>query len=152
MTSPRRPRPESVATDPSPRPTRRAFGKAVAGAAVGAFAAPGFLRARNLNDILNIAVIGTGGRGGSNLQSVGSQNITVLCDVNQNAVDAAAQRFPKAKKYKDLRRVFDSPGDFDAVIVSTPEHTHTIPTYLALTHGKHVYCEKPLTTTSGKPG
>jgi hypothetical protein len=40
--------------------------------------------------------------------------------------------------------VFDDPDDFDAVVVSTAEHTHAFATYLALTHGKHVYCEKPL--------
>ena len=45
----------------------------------------------------------------------------------------------------DLRRVFDHVKDFDAVVVSTAEHTHAFATYLALTHGKHVYCEKPLT-------
>ena len=60
-------------------------------------------------------------------------------------MDAAAQRFPNAKKYNDFRRVFDSPKDFDAVMVSTTEHTHALATYLALMHGKHVYCEKPLT-------
>jgi predicted dehydrogenase len=65
--------------------------------------------------------------------------------VNQTAVDAAAQRFPNAKKYNDFRRVFDSAKDFDAVMVSTTEHTHALATYLALMHGKHVYCEKPLT-------
>src|SRR5207244_1467638 len=48
------------------------------------------------------------------------------------------------KKVSDLRRVFDRPNDFDAVVVSTAEHTHAFATYLALTHGKHVYCEKPL--------
>ena len=73
-----------------------------------------------------------------------AENITVLCDVNRNAVDAAAKRHPKAKTYTDFRRVFDSPNDFDACIVSTCEHTHVFATYLALTHGKHVYCEKPL--------
>ena len=91
-----------------------------------------------------------GGRGLANMNGDGpkgipAENITVLCDVNQHAVDAAAQRFPKAKKYSDFRRVFDHPNDFDAVMVSTTEHTHTLATYLALTHGKHVYCEKPLT-------
>jgi predicted dehydrogenase len=149
---------------------RELLGGALAGAGV-IMGAPAFLRGQNLNGRLNIAMIACGGRalanmngdgggppragrGGRNAQPAGrsgqptgipAENITVLCDVNQNAVDAAAQRFPKAKKYQDLRRVFDSPNDFDAVIVSTPEHTHTIPTYLALTHGKHVYCEKPLT-------
>ena len=73
------------------------------------------------------------------------ENVVVLCDVNQKAIDAASQRFPKARTYTDLRRVFDRPNDFDAVVVSTAEHTHVFATYLALTHGKHVYCEKPLT-------
>jgi hypothetical protein len=68
----------------------------------------------------------------------------VLCDINQRALDSASQRYPKAKKFTDLRRVFDQPNDFDAVVVSTAEHTHAFATYLALTHGKHVYCEKPL--------
>ncbi|MHB8899014.1 MAG: Gfo/Idh/MocA family protein [Thermoguttaceae bacterium] len=126
--------------------------------------APAFLRGRNLNNKLNIAMIACGGRANSNTKGDGdlgrvggkgqssggptgipAENITVLCDVNQDAVEAAAARFPQAKKYNDLRRVFDSPGDFDAVMVSTAEHTHTLATWLALTHGKHVYCEKPLT-------
>ena len=65
--------------------------------------------------------------------------------MNQNAVDAAAQRFPQAETFNDFRRVFDKPDAFDAVVVSTAEQTHALATYLALTHGKHVYCEKPLT-------
>jgi len=73
------------------------------------------------------------------------ENVVVLCDVNQLAIDAASQRFPKAKTFTDLRKVFDKPDAFDAVVVSTAEHTHAFATYLALTHGKHVYCEKPLT-------
>ena len=68
----------------------------------------------------------------------------MLCDINQLALDSASQRYPQAKKFTDLRRVFDRPNDFDAVVVSTAEHTHAFATYLALTHGKHVYCEKPL--------
>jgi len=130
--------------------------------------APALLRGRNLNNKLNIALIACGGRALANMNGDGdggrrredgagaaktpgaptgipAENITVICDVNQDAVDAAARKFPKAKKYRDLRQVFDSPNDFDAVIVSTTEHTHALATYLALTHGKHVYCEKPLT-------
>jgi len=149
--------------------TRREFGGALAAAGV-IMGAPAFLRGQNLNNKLNIAMIACGGRGRDNMNGDGggrgraaapggdaqpatpsaptgipAENITVLCDVNQVAVDAAAQRFPNAKKYTDFRKVFDSPNDFDAVMISTAEHTHTIATYLALTHGKHVYCEKPLT-------
>jgi predicted dehydrogenase len=144
------------------RITRREFvGGAVAAAGI-ITGAPAFLRGQNLNNKLNIAFIGSGGRGLANLSELTltpgqgraggaaaanhpDENVAVLCDVNQLAVDAAAQRFPHAKKYNDLRRVFDRPNDFDAVVVSTAEPTHAIATYLALTHGKHVYCEKPLT-------
>lgn len=79
------------------------------------------------------------------LGGIPAENIAVLCDVNQTAVEAAARRYPKAKQYTDFRQVFDHPDDFDAVMVSTCEHTHAAATYLALIHGKHVYCEKPLT-------
>ena len=78
-------------------------------------------------------------------RTIPDENVTVLCDINQDALDSASARYPKAKKVTDLRRVFDHPDDFDAVVVSTAEHTHAFATYLALTHGKHVYCEKPLT-------
>jgi predicted dehydrogenase len=129
---------------PTRRVSRRTFHKASA-AAVATLAAPRFLRARNANDKLNIAIIGSGGRGGANLGGVASENIVVLCDVNQAAVDAAAAKHPGATKFKDFRQVFDKPGAFDAVVVSTCEHTHAFATMLALKHGKHVYCEKPLT-------
>ena len=71
----------------SAQPTRRQFGQAVAGAAAGVFAAPAIVRGRNLNEKLNIAVIGVGGRGGSNLRDVGSENIVALCDVSEPAID-----------------------------------------------------------------
>lgn len=151
---------------------RELMGGALAAAGV-ITGVPAFLRGQNLNNKLNIAMIACGGRANANMNGDGggrprerksqaatppgppmgipAENITVLCDVNQDAVDAvdavdaAAQRFPKAKRYNDFRRVFDSPNDFDAVMASTAEHTHALATYLALTHGKHVYCEKPLT-------
>ncbi len=127
--------------------------------------APASLRGRNLNDKLNIAFIGSGGRANTNLRELTmlagqkppdgppdphagphpDENVTVLCDVSQPALDAASAKYPKAKTYTDLRKIFDSPNDFDAVVVSTAECTHAVATYLALTHGKHVYCEKPLT-------
>src|SRR5439155_5199496 len=66
-------------------------------------------------------------------------------DVNAQALDAAGAKYPGAKKYTDFRKLFDQAGSFDAVVVSTCEHTHAAATMLALKHGKHVYCEKPLT-------
>lgn len=125
--------------------TRRQFGLGLAAASVAAFAAPAVVRGRNLNDKLNIAIIGSGGRGEGNLNGVASENITVLCDVFDSAVEKAAERFPKAKKFRDFREVYDHANDFDAVVVSTCEHTHAFATLPALQLGKHVYCEKPLT-------
>src|SRR5580765_4986087 len=146
--------------------TRRQFvGRTLAAGVISA--APAFLRGQNLNGKLNIAFIACGGRataslgeltvvpgrsasGGGRRSGAASggphpdENVTVLCDVNEAALDAASQRYPKATRFNDLRRVFDRPADFDAVVVSTAEHAHAFATYLALTHGKHVYCEKPL--------
>jgi predicted dehydrogenase len=127
------------------RLNRRQFtGRLLLGAG-GILGAPALLRGQNLNNKLNLAVIATGGRGGSNLDSVSSENIVALCDVNAKALDAAAAKHPRARKFTDFRRVFDAAKEFDAVVVSTCEHTHAFATMLALNHGKHVYCEKPLT-------
>jgi predicted dehydrogenase len=125
--------------------TRRQFLQAGIAAGTVLCGAPAFLRGRDLNDKLNIACIGVGGRGASNLAGVGGENIVALCDVSQNAVDKAATKHPNARKFSDFRRVYDHARDFDAVVVSTCEHTHAMATMAALKEGKHVYCEKPLT-------
>ncbi|CAN5454293.1 Gfo/Idh/MocA family oxidoreductase [soil metagenome] len=120
--------------------TRRRFNKVAATT----LAAPMFVQAKNRVDKLRIAMIACGGRGGHNMNSVGTEEIVALCDVNADAVEAAAKKHPEAKKYSDFRKVFDKPNDFDAVMVSTCEHTHYHATMLALKNKKHVYCEKPL--------
>src|SRR5262249_2360077 len=70
-----------------------------------------------------------------------------LCDVNEAAVLQAAPKAPKAKQFRDFRKLYDDlkDGAFDAVVVSTTEHTHAAATLPALVRKKHVYCEKPLT-------
>jgi len=130
---------------PAAQPSRRQFGRTVAGVAAGVFAAPAVVRGRNLNEKLNIAAIGVGGRGAANLDGVSSESIVALCDVYDSALEQAAVRHPKAEKFRDFRRVFDRANRFDAVVVSTTEHTHAFVTLPALQLGKHVYCEKPLT-------
>jgi predicted dehydrogenase len=132
-------------TRPAVLNRRRFLRHAAASAGAAVFDVPNILTARAPNDKLNIACIGVGGRGGANLGSVAAENITVLCDVSSKALDFAASKFPNARKVTDFRKVFDKPADFDAVVVSTCEHTHAFATMLALKHGKHVYCEKPLT-------
>ncbi len=128
-----------------PSSSRRNFLKASA-ATTAALTAPGFLRARGANEKLNIAMIGSGGRGAANLNGVSSENIVALCDVDRNAITKAAVKHPKAATFTDYRLLFDKAAkDFDAVVVSTCEHTHAFATLRALQAGKHVYCEKPLT-------
>ena len=130
----------------SNRFNRRSFLKtsATIGAAA-TLSAPNILRARNLNEKLNIAMIGSGGRGRRNLAEFKSENIVALCDVNENNLNSAALKYPKARKATDFRKLFDHQKEFDAVVVSTCEHTHAFATLPALQLGKHVYCEKPLT-------
>ena len=82
---------------------------------------------------------------GTTLRGVASENIVALCDVFEPAVGRAAVNYPHARRYGDFRRLYDNAREFDAVVVSTTEHTHAFATLPALQLGKHVYCEKPLT-------
>jgi predicted dehydrogenase len=125
--------------------SRRQFLNRAAAAGLVTFSAPAIVRGRNLNDKLNLAIIGAGGRGADNLRAVASENIVILCDVNEVNLNSAAERHPNARKIVDFRKVYDRAKEFDAVVVSTAEHTHAFATLPALQLGKHVYCEKPLT-------
>lgn len=125
--------------------SRRQFIAASASTAA-VFSAPAIVRGRNLNDKMNVACIGVGGRGAGNLGEVSGENVIALCDVNGKNLSSAAGRFPGAKTFADFRKLYDEVGkDCDAVVVSTAEHTHAFATLPALELGKHVYCEKPLT-------
>jgi predicted dehydrogenase len=124
--------------------TRRTFLKSTALFGAALAGAPALVRAKSANEKLNLAVIGCGGRGGSNLQSVSSENIVALCDVNEKNLGAAAVKQTGARTYIDFRKLYDEAKDIDAVVVSTSEHTHAFATLPALKLGKHVYCEKPL--------
>src|SRR5213594_4074227 len=126
--------------------SRRQFTRTMLTAAGAIGVAPAFLRGQNLNSKLNIAIIGAGGRGGSNMGDVGrSENIVAVCDVAETALDSAQKKFPQAKRFTDFRKLYEIEKEFDAVVVSTCEHTHAFATLPALELGKHVYCEKPLT-------
>ena len=96
---------------------------------------------------LNIACIGAGGRGADDLDGVKSENIVALCDVDTARAASSLKRFPNAKVYRDFRVMLDQQKDIDAVVVATPDHVHAIASMTAIKHGKHVYCEKPLTRT-----
>lgn len=98
------------------------------------------------SDKLNIAGVGIGGKGHPNLVGMNTENIIGLCDVDWKYANNCFQEFPKAKRFKDWRRMFDEMGkDIDGVMISTPDHTHAIIAATAITMGIHVYCQKPLT-------
>lgn len=98
---------------------------------------------------LRTAHIGVGGMGAEDLKSLASHpsvDITALCDVDSNILAAAQALYSKAKVYKDYRIMLKELSDnIDAVIVSTPDHTHAPASMMAMEMDKAVYCQKPLT-------
>lgn len=102
------------------------------------------------NDKINVAFIGIGGRGRANLDGVVSQGkedvqVVALCDVDDERAGNAYSKYSQAKKFYDYREMYDQMADqIDAVVISTPDHTHFHPTHAALKLKKHVYLEKPM--------
>ena len=98
------------------------------------------------NEKLNIAAIGAGGRAVFNIAGCAAENIVAFADPDDARAAATYQQYEKAAKYQDFRRMLDKESEnIDAVIVTTPDHTHAVAVHAAIQHGKHVYCEKPLT-------
>lgn len=102
------------------------------------------------NSKIRTAHIGVGGMMGmADLDSIASHpnvEVTALCDVDSRYLVAAKKKFPAAKTYADYRRMFDEIGSgIDAVVITTPDHTHAPASLLAMEMGKPVYCQKPLT-------
>jgi hypothetical protein len=94
---------------------------------------------------LNIAGIGVGGRGQGDIGEVSSENIVALCDVDFGHAAGTFKQYPKARQYRDFRKMLDKEDkNIDAVVVATPDHTHAVAAMRAIKMGKHVYCEKPL--------
>jgi len=98
-------------------------------------------------DQLRIGIIGAGGRGGDNLAGVATERIVALCDVDERQAAKAFARYPRARRYRDFRRMLDAEKALDAVVVSTPDHVHAAASIAAMRRGLHLYCEKPLTRT-----
>jgi hypothetical protein len=100
------------------------------------------------NEKLNIAIIGTCGQGEGNTAAVSGENLVALCDVDERRADEVHKKYPRTKRFADFRKMLDElHRQIDAVVVSTPDHTHAVAAVAAMKLGKHVYCEKPLTRT-----
>jgi predicted dehydrogenase len=134
--------------------TRRHFfyGTLLAGAVpAGGFGSVPSLRRlgfKSPNEKLNIAAVGAGGKGRSDIAGCATENIVALCDPDEKRAAETFAKYPKVPKYKDFRRMFDKEDkNIDAVLVSCPDHMHGIVSMWAMERGKHVYCQKPLTRT-----
>ncbi|MBL7970068.1 MAG: Gfo/Idh/MocA family oxidoreductase [Prolixibacteraceae bacterium] len=130
--------------------SRRSFLATSAAAAAGVTILPSNVIAgmghKAPSDKLNIAGIGVGGMGFANLKNLKSENIVGLCDVDWKYAANCFNTFPDAKKYKDWRVMYDELGkSIDGVVIATADHTHAITAAHAITMGKSVYLQKPLT-------
>lgn len=149
--------------------SRRHFLKSsslIAGAT--ALSGPYLLRGQNLNNKLNVGVIGAGGKGSSDTDDLANlgENIYAMSDVDTKTLEArtasnpqgggagnAAGRqrgrtYPQAKTFQDYRKMLEKLGDkIDIVTVSTPDHHHAVAAAMAMKMGKHVYVQKPLVQT-----
>ena len=123
---------------------RRSFIKSAAYTSVGFAVLPNFISC-SPSGKLNIAVIGVGGRGEKNWEPCMNENIVALCDVDDGMAANGFELLPEARRFKDYRVMFDKmANEIDAVIISTPNHTHYLPAMIAMQLGMHVFVEKPL--------
>ncbi|WP_425394957.1 Gfo/Idh/MocA family protein [Aeoliella sp.] len=134
----------------STRAIRRREFLTTSATALGALSlAPRTARALSANQVLRTAHIGVGGMGRADLRDVASHpqvEVAALCDVDAGRLATALQDYPQAESFADYRELLDQLGDkIDAVVVSTPDHTHAPAALRAMKAGKPVYCQKPLT-------
>src|SRR5215469_5050894 len=135
------------------RLSRRRFLKsALAAGGAAALSAASWSRALGAGGRLRVASVGVAGKGWSDHTSVAASphvEVVALCDVDEGAahLGKAAQKYPRAQRFTDWRKLLEQARDFDAVIVSTPDHMHAPVALPAMQLGKHVFCQKPLTHT-----
>ena len=128
--------------------SRRAFLKQTALGSAGFYiASSGFARGViSPNEKLNIGFVGTAGQAKFSIDNLTQENIVALCDIDDQKLAAAKERFPQAKTYHDFRHLLDQ-KNIDAIVVATPDHTHAVASMAVLESGHHLYCEKPLSRT-----
>lgn len=119
--------------------------------AVGALTTPSILakpKYKSPNEKLNIGGIGVTGKGASDIGNSSGENIIALCDVDDEKLAQAKQKYPNARTFNDYRVMLDKMNkELDACTVSTPDHHHYTAAMTVIKHDKHVYCQKPLTHT-----
>jgi predicted dehydrogenase len=94
---------------------------------------------------MNLACIGVGGQGASDIQMLSTENIAFLCDVDLARAAETIKKYPRAKVYRDFRKMLEAEDkNIDGVLVSTPDNIHAVAAMAAIKMGKHVYCQKPL--------
>ncbi len=124
-------------------PRREFLKSAAAGAGLLILPSGTFASANAPSNKLNVALIGAWGRAMAHYDAISSENVVALCDVDEDHLATAAERFPRAKHYVDWRTCLEQ-KDLDAVICCTTDHTHAFVANWAMNRGLHVYCEKPL--------
>jgi len=148
--------------------TRRDFLAGTGKLALGAMVAPRYVTkavaSRKASDTLNIAIVGFGGEGSVNAEALTEVcNIVAICDVDADRMilkhlsDPDGKGTPgrlrleaqvkTAKRYADFREMLAKQTDIEGAVVATPDFNHAIIAKAAMQAGKHVYVQKPLTTT-----
>ncbi|HUX97378.1 MAG TPA: Gfo/Idh/MocA family oxidoreductase [Bacteroidales bacterium] len=139
--------------------SRRKFVKGLAGSAAGVAAfgsnlgmsAISYSRIAGANERLNIGVIGCGGMANAHMEALlnmkQSDNIeiTAVCDVYSKRLEKA-KALTQAQAFKNYKEILQN-KDIDYVLIATPEHWHYQMTLDAISAGKHIYVEKPMTHT-----
>jgi predicted dehydrogenase len=130
--------------------SRRRFIGTTATAVAGFTILPNFIMKgmgrKSPSDKLNIAGIGVGGVGATNIDNCSGENIVALCDVDWSYAKGTFEKYPNSRVYKDYRKMLDEMyGQIDAVVIATPDHTHAMIAAEAMRRNLHVYLQKPLT-------
>lgn len=106
---------------------------------------------RSPSDRLQIAFVGVGGRGADHVRALAGEKIVAFCDVDDRRSADTCAAYPETPRFRDYRQMLDKLGhEIDAVVVATPDHTHADVALAAMSMGKHVYVEKPLTHDIGE--
>jgi predicted dehydrogenase len=105
---------------------------------------PEMVRGSQANSALSVGLVGCGRRGTA-ISGIFARNefakIAAICDIYDDQLDAAAQKFSGARRFKNMQEVLAS--DVDAVYIATPPYLHPEHFEAAVKARKHIFMEKP---------